>query len=292
MKLATTMIDDLTSPPTVGAPSLSIYRSGRRSNDLGASSRARLISVLWDIKRGESHDIALRSLEHHPDNLAYPAFDIPFDYGHDLVDVSSSLSGGLVHKSELNKLGRRLNRSADLSLSASGFSQIVSHLNVLVIDVSNLLKQNIRIGLVPSLHNRFALDGEPARILQLFPLHILIRGDPGKTDALSARSNDKGLNSLGREHLRRERHFKPSAPSDNHSESKHRPLHRDTVLLIHEATKTLAPTRVAELAKGLGLDLSNTLSGHIEILANFLKSMVTLLSDTETHSKNLLLSRS
>ena len=44
---------------------------------------------------------------------------------------------------------------------------------------------------------------------------------------------------------------------------------------------------MAQLTERFGFDLSNTLSGYVEVLSNFLKGVVTLLADAKPHPENL-----
>ena len=60
-------------------------------------------------------------------------------------------------------------------------------------------------------------------------------------------------------------------------------------LIFHETAQFLAPVRVAQLAEGLGLNLPDTLSGYIEILAHLLKGMLVLRTYAKALAKHPLL---
>src|SRR5262249_14344846 len=60
---------------------------------------------------------------------------------------------------------------------------------------------------------------------------------------------------------------------------------------VNEGLELLGPARVAELAKRLRLDLPDTLSGHLEVLSDFLERVVALLADAESHPEDLLFAR-
>ena len=47
----------------------------------------------------------------------------------------------------------------------------------------------------------------------------------------------------------------------------------------------LASRRVAQLAQCLGFDLTNTLTGNVELFTNLLKGVVGIHIDTETHAQ-------
>ena len=49
----------------------------------------------------------------------------------------------------------------------------------------------------------------------------------------------------------------------------------------------LASRRVAQLAQRLGCDLTDTLTGDIELLADFLEGVVGVHVDTEAHAQDL-----
>ena len=49
----------------------------------------------------------------------------------------------------------------------------------------------------------------------------------------------------------------------------------------------LASRRVAQLAQRLGFDLTDTLTGDIELLADFLEGVVGVHVDTEAHAQDL-----
>ena len=53
---------------------------------------------------------------------------------------------------------------------------------------------------------------------------------------------------------------------------------------VQEAAQVFAAARVAKLAQGLGFDLTDTLTGHVELLAHFLKGVVGVHVDTEAHA--------
>ena len=44
--------------------------------------------------------------------------------------------------------------------------------------------------------------------------------------------------------------------------------------------------RVTQLAQCLGLDLTNTLTGHIELLAHLFQCVIRVHADTEAHSEH------
>ncbi len=48
---------------------------------------------------------------------------------------------------------------------------------------------------------------------------------------------------------------------------------------------------MTQLAQGLGLDLANTLAGHVELLAHFFQCVIGVHVDTEPHAQDLGLSR-
>ena len=49
----------------------------------------------------------------------------------------------------------------------------------------------------------------------------------------------------------------------------------------------LASRRVAQLAQRLGFDLTDPLTGHVKLLTDFLKGVVGIHVDTETHAQYL-----
>lgn len=64
------------------------------------------------------------------------------------------------------------------------------------------------------------------------------------------------------------------------------------MFLFDKTLQFLAPTGMAELPQRLGLDLSNPLPRHLEVLPDLFKSMITLFADTEAHPEDLFLPRS
>ncbi len=62
-------------------------------------------------------------------------------------------------------------------------------------------------------------------------------------------------------------------------------------LLIEEAAHLAAAARVLELPQRLRLDLADALSGHAELLADFLERVVGVHADAEAHPQHTLLAR-
>src|SRR3546814_14622897 len=63
------------------------------------------------------------------------------------------------------------------------------------------------------------------------------------------------------------------------------------VLLVEEGAQMLASRRVAQLAQRLGFDLTDSLAGDIELLADFLEGVVGVHVDAEAHAQYLGLDR-
>src|ERR1700755_1815267 len=61
--------------------------------------------------------------------------------------------------------------------------------------------------------------------------------------------------------------------------------------LLDERSQLLAAARVAQLAQRLGFDLTNTLAGDLEVLADLFEGVVALLADAEAHPQDLLFAR-
>src|SRR5450830_575383 len=59
------------------------------------------------------------------------------------------------------------------------------------------------------------------------------------------------------------------------------------MLLVEEGAQMLASRRVAQLAQRLGFDLANPFTGNVELLTDFLKGVVGIHVDAETHAQNL-----
>src|SRR5690606_29443371 len=57
--------------------------------------------------------------------------------------------------------------------------------------------------------------------------------------------------------------------------------------LVEEGAQMLASRRVAQLAQRLGLDLTDTLAGYIELLTHLFKGVVSVHVDTEAHAQDL-----
>ena len=62
-------------------------------------------------------------------------------------------------------------------------------------------------------------------------------------------------------------------------------------LALHEALQLLAAGRVAELAQGLGLDLTDALAGDVELLPHLLQGVVAAVADPEAEAQDSLLAR-
>ena len=58
-----------------------------------------------------------------------------------------------------------------------------------------------------------------------------------------------------------------------------------------KAAQFLTPTRMPQLAQGLGFDLSDTLSGHFEILSHLFQRVIRGFSYAEPFPQNLLFAR-
>ena len=56
-------------------------------------------------------------------------------------------------------------------------------------------------------------------------------------------------------------------------------------LLINKAAQMIRASRVTQLAQCLGFDLANTLSGYVELFADFFEGVVGIHVDTETHAQ-------
>src|SRR5829696_8663195 len=61
--------------------------------------------------------------------------------------------------------------------------------------------------------------------------------------------------------------------------------------VLDERLEALAARRVAQLAERLGLDLTDALPRHLEVLTDLLERVVGLLADAEPHPQDLLLAR-
>ena len=66
---------------------------------------------------------------------------------------------------------------------------------------------------------------------------------------------------------------------------------RKTELLIQETAHFSAATWMFQLAQRLGFNLTNTLTGHAELLTNFFQRMVGVHADAETHAQHPFLTR-
>src|SRR5215208_7758012 len=64
-----------------------------------------------------------------------------------------------------------------------------------------------------------------------------------------------------------------------------------TPSVVEEAPELARPARVLEFAKGLGLDLADTLAGHRELLADLFEGVVGVHADAEAHAQHALLAR-
>ena len=58
-------------------------------------------------------------------------------------------------------------------------------------------------------------------------------------------------------------------------------------LLVEETAQVIGAGGVAQFAQCLGLDLTDPLAGHIELLADFFEGMVGVHVDTKTHAQHL-----
>ena len=56
---------------------------------------------------------------------------------------------------------------------------------------------------------------------------------------------------------------------------------------VEEAAQVVRAGRVPELAQRFRLDLANSLTGHIELLADFLQGVVGVHVDAEAHAQHL-----
>src|SRR5262245_54168970 len=57
-------------------------------------------------------------------------------------------------------------------------------------------------------------------------------------------------------------------------------------LAVEEAPELARPARMLELAQRLGLDLTDALTGHRELLANFFERVVGVHADAEAHPEH------
>src|ERR1700723_1912428 len=62
-------------------------------------------------------------------------------------------------------------------------------------------------------------------------------------------------------------------------------------LVIEERAKFAAPAGMLQLAQRLRLDLTNALSRHRELLADFLQRVVGVHADAKAHAQNAFLAR-
>ena len=63
------------------------------------------------------------------------------------------------------------------------------------------------------------------------------------------------------------------------------------VLVIQERAQLPRPARVLKLAQRLGLDLTDTLAGHRELLADFFQCVVGVHADSEPHAQHAFFAR-
>ena len=63
---------------------------------------------------------------------------------------------------------------------------------------------------------------------------------------------------------------------------------KDRFVLIQEIPQLLGAAGVAQLAQGLGLDLADTLTGDVELLADLLQGAGAAVHDAEAQLQHLL----
>src|SRR5690606_6431253 len=99
-------------------------------------------------------------------------------------------------------------------------------------------------------------------------------------------------NPRGRPPLRRSgsspRGWRPRCGPPAH---RRRGVARTSRSALDEGAQALGAARVAELAQRLGLDLADTLTGHLEVLTDLLEGVIALRADAEAHAQDLLLTR-
>src|SRR5437879_10294244 len=66
---------------------------------------------------------------------------------------------------------------------------------------------------------------------------------------------------------------------------------RETRSVIQKAPQLPGPRRMLQLAQRLGLDLTNTLARHRELLADFFQGVVGVHADAEAHAQHAFLAR-
>src|SRR6476659_714482 len=69
------------------------------------------------------------------------------------------------------------------------------------------------------------------------------------------------------------------------------PRYDDLDLVVEEAPQLPAPRRMLQLAQRFRLDLTDALSGHRELLADFFERVVGVHADAEAHAQHALFAR-